>query len=172
MVSDDSCIVWLEYRVLAWGNPIWCWVWLGPGPQKYCSIGPNRYSWRTQKGEQNQLSHHWQGSSSASGQGSPHMMASRTAGTGRGWVCQCWFCILVVVGDWKNEEIQTTRMQAFIVRSLCFIIVYFVISLLTVPFDFAGTRKTSDSLMTPFSLRSHRRVNLDESRFDWEAFGA
>ena len=71
---------------------------LGPGPNY--DLEQDRYSWRTQKGEQKKQEHHWQGSASASGQGSPHMMASRTAGTGRGQVWQCRFCI--VVGDLKE----------------------------------------------------------------------
>ena len=38
-----------------------------------------------------------------------------------------------------------------------------LINLLTIPFRFAG-------LVTPFSLRSRHRLNLDESRLDWDAF--
>ena len=38
-----------------------------------------------------------------------------------------------------------------------------LINLLTMPFRFAG-------LVTPFSLRSHHRLNLDESRLDRDEF--
>ena len=48
---------------------------------------------------------------------------------------------------------DSNKASFYLVRQLCFMYVYSVINL------------------TPFSLRSHHRMNLDESILDWDACG-
>ena len=82
-------------------------------------------------------------------------MSARFAGN-RTW--RWWYC------KWILK--QRSSMQRFLRRGTLSYSANLCDQFLTMSFRFAGP-----VLVTPFLLRSHHRMNLDESSFDWNAFG-